>query len=53
MKSAYVILISVALGFVVWDILTQTFDFYFNLVSAVLIALTAALVALEKREQQS
>lgn len=52
MKAAYIILISIALGFVVWDILTLTFDLYFFLVSAALIGLTTGLVLLEKREQQ-
>lgn len=51
MKACYVILISVALGFVVRDILTLTFDFYFFMALAALIALTVALVVLEKREQ--
>lgn len=53
MKASYVILISIALGFVVWDILTQTFDVYFFLVAGALIALTVGLVVLEKREQRS
>lgn len=50
MKAAYVILIVIALGFVVWDILTQNFDIYFYLMAGVLIALTFALLAHEKRE---
>lgn len=53
MKASYVILISIALGFVVWDILTLTFDVYFFLVAGVLLALTIGLVVLEKLEQQS
>lgn len=53
MKAAYVILIAVALAFVVWDILTWTFDIYTFLVAGALIALTIKLAVLENREQRS
>jgi hypothetical protein len=52
MKVAYPILIVVALGFVVWDILTLNIDIYTGVASAALFALTVGLGALEKREQQ-
>lgn len=52
MRVAYVILIVVVLGFVVWDIITLNFDIYTYLAGGALIALTVALGALEKREQQ-
>lgn len=53
MKAAYVILIVVALAFVVWDIITDTFDIYTFLALGALIALTISLVVLENREHQS
>ena len=53
MKAAYVILIAVALAFVVWDIITGTFDIHTFLALGALIALTIKLAVLENQEQQS
>jgi hypothetical protein len=53
MKIAYVILVAVALGFVVWDIIAQTIDFYTFLVAGVVVALSIAIIVIENREQKS